>query len=228
MSGLNIIYKMFFDQYVKEVLNPELNCDGIFRDQEFRRYVIKTKGKCLETVKFFQEPLKITLKKPQRCLYSDTDYYLGLDSYTKTYYLCYRHLLMIDLDLDKNPEFSSRQDYINFLKEYCHHHPELLFRVFETRKGLHCFAINQKYNYTSDKALQLMLDLKCDFYYVIFSSIRGWSVRLNRKNEDKVDKLYDSLGDIGTGQSILELEQLVDLHLNFSELFINREVSQMR
>ena len=78
---------MFFDEFVEKVINQEYEYDPIFRDYEFRQFVIKTKGKNLDTIRFLQHPLSHTMKKPQRCLYSDNDFYMALDCYSNTFTL---------------------------------------------------------------------------------------------------------------------------------------------
>lgn len=176
---------MFFDYFINTVLNKQLKCDPIFKDGYFRRFVINTRGKNVKTINFLKQPLSVSMKRPQRCLHNDNDYYLALDTYSKTYYVCYRQLLMIDMDFGKDGEFKSREDYLVFLENYCQSHPELLLEVYKTRNGIHCFVLNKKHDFTKDSSLQLMLDLKCDFYYIVYSSIRGWSVRVNRKYHDR-------------------------------------------
>ncbi len=219
---------MFFTTFRDNILNKDLTCDPIFRDPQFRRFVINSRGKNLETVKFLSDPLKLSMKKPQRCLHDDTDYYLGLDTYSKTYYICYRNLLMIDIDLGKDDQFLDREAYLTFLKAYSQQHPELLFDVYQSRNGLHLFALHKKYDYSSDEALGLMIDLHCDFYYIVYTHIRGWSVRLNRKFKDSTGGLYHFVTRVGSGVADNYLEKLVTLHLNFSELFADREVSLMK
>ena len=74
-------------------------------------------------------------------------------------------------------------------------------------------------DYRDDDALKIMLDLGTDFYYVVFSYLRGWSVRLNKKRRDTTDELYSYIGDIGTGVADPHLDKLVTLHLNLVPVF---------
>ena len=219
---------MFFDEFVEKVINQEYEYDPIFRDYVFRQFVIKTKGKNLDTIRFLQHPLSHTMKKPQRCLYSDNDFYMALDCYSKTYYLCYRSLLMIDIDIGKSGDFESTEEYLVFLEHYCEQHPELLFYVYKSRNGLHCFAVHDTYDFKQESSLQLMLDLHCDFYYVAYTSIRGWSVRLNRKFRDCDQELYTFLQKVGTGNENDYLVKLVNLHIEFSKLCADQETSLMK
>ena len=219
---------MFFNNFIETVINKDLNCDPLFKEFQFRRFVIKTRGKCLPTIKFLRDPLTICMRRPQQCLYNDNDYYLALDSYSKTYYICYRTLLMIDMDLGKDGGFTEVRDYQKFLQEYCDKNKDILLDLYKTRNGVHCFVLDKEHNFKSDASLQLMLDLKCDFYYIVYSSIRGWSVRVNRKYMDIHDNLYEPLGRIGHGKPIAYLEKLVNLHLGFSGIFKDMEVSLMK
>ena len=219
---------MFFETFINTILNRKIESDIIFRDFRFRKFVIETKGKNLDTIKFLSEPLSLSMKRPQRCLHNDPDYYLGLDTYSKTYYICYKTLLMIDIDLGKDGLYERLEDYLEFLEDYCSKDKDLLLELYKTRNGVHCFVINQHHDYKNDRSIQLMLDLKCDFYYVVYSYIRAWSVRLNRKFHDRDDKLYTYLKRIGTGTAVPYLEKLVKLHMGFSDLFKDREISLMK
>ena len=59
-----------------------------------------------------------------------------------------------------------QEKYLNFLIEYCQNNPDLLFKVYLTRKGLHVFLVSHHKLFTDDNSIQLMLNLKCDFYYI--------------------------------------------------------------
>lgn len=218
---------MFYNYFLDEVINKDLDCDPIFKDAQFRRFVIKTKGKNIETIKFLREPLTLSMKKPQQCLYNDKDYYLAIDSYTKTYYVCYRNLMMIDMDFGKDGNFKDKKSYLQFLEEYCNTNKNILLDVYQTRNGVHCFVLDKEHSLNSDESLNLMIGLKCDFYYIIYASIRGWSVRVNRKYGDKKGELYKHLGRIGYGKANPYLEKLVKLHLGFANLFKEGDISKM-
>ena len=149
--------------------------------------------------------------------------------YTSTYYLCYKNLLMIDVDFDKEIEDSTKniEKYLVFLQDFIASHPEFIFDIYQTRKGLHLFALHKEYDYKSDETLKLMLELKGDFYYIIYSHIRGFCVRLNRK-VGECSPIYKYLKRMGNKQPIPRLESLVKLHFNSLEMYSNGELSRMR
>lgn len=155
------------------------------------------------------------LIKPQRLLIDDEQYYVACDTYTKTYYICYKHLLMCDIDFYKDnsdSKFSNISEIISFLSEYSVQ-KKLTFRVYSSRNGVHVFVTSQKMNFKSDFAFQIMSDLQTDFYYILYSKIRGWCVRLNKKENETNDSLYQYHGKIGTEIENNELLDLINLHL---------------
>ena len=218
---------LFFDCFLKDIMNKDYNYDPIFKNYKFRNFVIDTRGKTIPTIRFLQLPLAHSVKKPQRCLYNDTDYYLALDTYSKTYYICFKQLLMIDIDIGKKNHFTSREEYLDFIRSWCEKHPEFLFKVYKTRNGLHLFAVHETFDYQDDETLQLMIDLHCDFYYIIYSSLRGWSVRLNKKMGEQ-EEMYEFIENIGKGREDIQLGKLVELHKLFSNLFADRDICLMK
>jgi len=111
-----------------------------------------------------------SMRKPQRLVYDADDYYIALDIMTHTYYMCFRTLLMVDIDQKELPELPTNNGE--------------LWEVHETRRGYHVFALHKPYTYGSKEAMDLMLQMNCDVHYANYSALRGWSVRLNRKKGD--------------------------------------------
>lgn len=224
----------FFDTYQKEIIQATFNLDVSLKDPKFRNFVIQQKGKSLETIKLFRESMASTLKKPQKCLYSDDDYYIAVDTLTSTYYVCFRDLLMVDIDIpkevDSDDAITDLERLETHLKLYNDKHPESLIEVYKTRNGFHCFLLHRKYDYNSDEAVKVMLDLHCDFYYTIYAHLRGWSVRLNRKaNELELSSpIYKKIGRYGKGKPDTHLEKLANLHINLLDSFDSGQVSLMR
>ena len=95
------------------------------------------------------------------------------------------------------------------------------------RNGLHLFAVHETFDYQDDETLQLMIDLHCDFYYIIYSSLRGWSVRLNKKMGEQ-EEMYEFIENIGKGREDIQLGKLVELHKLFSNLFADRDICLMK
>ena len=133
---------------------------------------------------------------------------------------------MIDVDFDKT-DGETFESYMIFLEEYVVKHPEFTFDIYQSRNGLHVFIISQEFDYKNINTVKLMLELKCDFYYIIYSHIRGFCVRLNRKIGENTP-IYKYINRIGKKEPIARLESLVKLHYNFLELYANGELSKMR
>ena len=168
----------FFDSFLK--LNKleateQPGWDPDLTKSEFRKFILDKMGLQLNTIKTLAPGILPVLQKPQQLLYDDPDYYIAIDTYTYTYYVCYRNLVMIDIDFHKldvneseaNGDQPHENDILDGVRDYCQSHPEYRFRVFKSRNGFHLFLVSQAMNYQSDTALQLMLDLKCDFYYFL-------------------------------------------------------------
>jgi hypothetical protein len=228
--------ELFFTTYQNDILQGTFNPDPAFKDPKFRKFVITQKGKTVETVKLFRDSMASTLKKPQQCLYSDTDFYIAVDTYTDTHYICYRNLLMVDIDIPKESDLDGMavkdvESLKIMLSDYNNRNPDSLIDVYQTRSGFHLFLLHRTFDYQTDEAVSTMLELHSDFYYTIYSHLRGWSVRLNRKIQD-VDRrdqyIYKKVGRFGSGVANPHLEKLVNLHLNLLESFQDSPDCRMR
>ena len=202
----------------------------------FRYFLLSKLGKNVKSIKLLSTYVLRTLIKPQHLINDHKDYYVAVDMATRTGYICYKNLLMLDLDFYKlSVKFDvkvTKKDRITLLttqlKSKCSRLPDHLFRIFSTRNGIHAFLVSNPMDRTKDDTIKLQLKMGSDFYYVVYSYLRGWSVRLNRKraeiNEEsnkstKITSLYQDLGTIGTGQNNKHLNDLVDLHIKLTKDF---------
>lgn len=218
----------------------------MLRNRGFTKFVIENEDPTV-SVKMLSYVMAHSMLKPQRLLVDDNDYYVAVDLFTNTYYMCYRDVMMIDIDRYKtNGELPV--DTLEDIKIKLSKHPKLFFRIYSSRNGYHIFVINKSMNYKSDESIRLMSELGCDFYYIVYSYLRGWSVRLNKKKgEENIDTLYTWVGDVVRGHffsldlsdiksnidvekslnnldltSIMpdaRLEQLVQLHITLVDVF---------
>lgn len=216
----------FYDTYLS-LINEEIETDIVpeLKESAFRIMILENKGKNIDIVKLFSTGVKHTLHKPQRVLYDDIDYYVGLDLYTNTYYICYKNLLMVDVDYYKDEV--TETEIVQQFEDYCKEHPGYKFKLYRSRNGIHGFLISHGMDYRNDESIQLMLDLKSDFYYIVYAYLRGWSVRLNKKKTDTKDTLYEYICDIGEGKSDERLLKLVNLHIKLVEVFKNEAPNTM-
>ena len=100
---------------------------------------------------------------------------------------------------------------------------EIADLVTEMKEIKHPFQKGQKakkgIDYKEKESIEYMIEFGCDEYYMIFSYIRGWCVRVNRKKKDISNKaLYKYVETIG---SDLKYKELVDIHLQLIKKFGN-------
>jgi hypothetical protein len=110
------------------------------------------------------------------------------------------------------------------------------YRVFKSRAGWHAFLISHEMHYRDDRAIQLMIEAKTDYFYTIFTYLRGWCVRLNRKKGESqeivCDKgLYPYLFDVIRGTTVPRTsrlvtplagaEKLIDLHITLAQMAVD-------
>lgn len=213
------------------VLNHEL--DEVIPSEE-RHRLLETEGGTTEIVRKLAPSLRLTLGKPQQLIHDDPDYYIANDMLTNTFYICYRTLLMVDIDFYKSNDSEEQkakspdvrqQEIVDKIKAYSEE-KGWLFDIYRSRNGVHAFLINHSSDHQCDEDLQIMLDLECDFFYVVYSFIRGWSVRLNRK-EREVVMSYEFISRVGHGHPDPQLCKLVQLHLNLVSVFSEAGPSTM-
>lgn len=215
---------VFFSTYENDIIKQEFEVDESMKDTGFRKFIIQENGQTPSTIHMMKNSLATTIKKPQRCIMDHPDFYVGIDLYTNTYYICYRDLLMVDLD-------ESDEGKMNTLVDgYLNKHPGCVIDIYKTRKGYHLFLLDRPRDYKDDTSLQTMLDLGCDFYYTIYTALRGWSVRLNRKQNERIAcPLYEYVGRRGCGGAVdKRLEGLVNIHIKLCEQFLLENPSLMK
>ena len=210
----------FYSNLIENVINKKRSK---FNNIKFIGYLLNKYPHTFELVHSIAEI--INLKKPQRCFIDHDLYYVAHDLYTQRLYLCFKTVLMIDIDY-KSGDFSNIEDIRNFLSEQCHQ-LNLVGWFFQSANGAHLFLIDKHRDFRSRESINLMLKLRSDPMYTIFSHIRGWSVRLSRKEEERElsKTIYEDMGIIGNQKLInRELVKLVKLHIRYSsntKRFIN-------
>lgn len=169
-----------------------------------------------------------SLKKPQQILEGHLDYYIALDQYTKTVYVCFKNLAMIDIDDHKlTSKIDNIQEYLNSKLDA----KSTAIQIYRTLHGYHLFLVDRERDYHDIETILFMNGLGCDFYYSVYCYQRGYSVRLNRKNYqqdlDITKNLYHYLGFFGNKDLInVKLNRYVDIHyelmLKWQNCFINQ------
>lgn len=220
---------MFYGTYLSIASDdspPDIDLEALklLKDRNFAKYIIEHEDPTI-SIKMLSHVMKHSMLKPQRLLIDNEDYYIAIDMLTNTYYICYRDLMMIDIDRYKS---DSGTDTLSDIKEKLSKHPELFFRIYSSRNGYHIFILNKSMDYKSDESIRLMHELGCDFYYIVYSYMRGWSVRLNKKKgEENTDVLYIWVGDVVRGQ-FFNLESLEGERISKESLGIVSEKVEER
>lgn len=204
---------MLFHHSFLKILRGEDPLEHISKNltKDFKSINFDVLPKTTITIKQIAPILLDSIKCDQELLKSTDDYYVARDISTNVIYICFKELLMIDIDQQKNSQTftdNSILDHFNF--------PDKCFHIFKSNNGYHVFCISQPFIYRNEETSQFMLDNFCDFYYCVFSYIRGFSVRLNKKfNEYEVSQLYIDLGVTGNKESIdPRLQTLVHKHIS--------------
>ncbi|NBO99450.1 MAG: hypothetical protein EBU90_04885 [Proteobacteria bacterium] len=158
------------------------------------------------------------VKRAQTLIDSTADYYVASDNATSTVYMCYRDVLMIDIDL-KHQELEAAE-----VLDYFDNIPNYAFKIFQSARGFHVFCISQRFHYRDPLVIQFMLSHFADFYYTVYAYIRGFSVRLNPKFNDGTDRpIYQELGTVGDRELIdKDVLALVDRHIELCKRYKNQ------
>lgn len=211
----------FYKTFISLLELPVISLDeqhSIIKFGEFRKFLQNEKVKDPQVVVELSSLIRSHICKPQRLISDNPNYYIAVDLITNTYYICYKELMMIDIDYYKSEVIDIPKLLDNYKNEF--------FRIYKSRNGIHIFLTSKKMNYYDSESIAIMLDLECDFYYSVYSYLRGFCVRLNKKKGED-SQLYSLIMTFGEGKEDKELGKLVDLHIKMVDVFNNVGVSLM-
>lgn len=211
----------------KDARGEYTNFEIHMRDLNFRNFLLDRLGKTKDVVKLFADTLLPSVIKPQRLILDTPIFYVACDMMTNTYYICYKNLLMVDLDIKSEiitPEERSKTLF-NFKEKVS---SDEVWIIYKSRKGYHAFLVSKPIEYNSDEATILLLKCESDFYYIVYSYLRGYSVRLNKK-KDEEGGLYSLIETVGNPKYADEqLLKLVNIHIEMCDTFANSGISLMK
>lgn len=169
--------------------------------------------KTCDTVEKIAPYLLQSVKKEQQLIESNVDYYIARDLIDNTVYICFKELMIIDID-EKNID--------EIISHFNKHHINESFRVYNRMNdcgvsSFHIFLTSRKVEYRNNESVSFMLSNFCDFYYAIFSYIRGFCVRLN--NKFLSSNKYEYMCTINEYNEDPELVKLVELHETLLEKY---------
>ncbi len=192
---------MFFGDFQKHIWNDIPN--------DYETWKKNTKGSDFQS----EDSLLKYIKKPQILHEDNTDHYIATDYFTDIKYICFKNMMVLDIDFYKNTNLISS---INKLIDITNILTDLCFDIYSSRNGLHVFCTSRLFDYKDKETKKLMMMLNCDHNYILLSNVRGWCVRLNEKDSIKyTDKMYKFLITIGNKKKVIKRNKfLIKKHLN--------------
>lgn len=201
---------MFNISFLK-ILNDEDEIEKYYN----KNIDLKSIKRNLEGVKLLSPSFLQYIKNPQELIETTETYYVAKDKLTDYLYICFKNLMMIDIDINNYYTLSEKYIKNHFSKK------QECYRIFKSRNGFHVFCVSKEYNYRDLSSIKTMLENFSDYYYSVFCFIRGWSVRLNKK-EDEIGEIYTDLGLYGDKTKISNnLLQLTDFHMELVDKYSN-------
>jgi hypothetical protein len=203
LEPINSLYSELLDlEHRESLFNNKKYIEDLFKNCEINYTLIKTLAK--EYINY--------IKKPQRYLEGTSDYYIAVDMNTNMHYICYRDILMLDID-NKDQVI----DY-SFLKEKMMSRSNS-YAVYKSSRGYHIFVLDRRYQKDHEDTINYMIDFGCDTNYIICSYLRNFSIRLNKKTQD--DEKYQLIEVIDKGNIDPVIIRLVHEHIIYSDLLWN-------
>jgi hypothetical protein len=184
-----------YSRFVREVVNAPTEPFYPGQILQYRRYLEARLGPTWETVRLLAPYFRKVARKPQLPICEGSDDFVALDITSKTAYMNFSDILMVDVDLpDQSPAA-----YLGALQQKCEAHG-VSAAVYGTPRGYHLFFVDRARAYHHRESVELALAFGCDLYYCVYSYIRGWCVRLSPKaGEPPEGPLYSYLGVVGLG-----------------------------
>ena len=133
------------------------------------------------------------------------DYFIGVQQNllkkTEMKLISFKNLMVLDYD-------NTTLDNIeNILCNYPY-----TFLVYKTYSGYHVYNISEEFP-RSNSTLQLMHDMKCDYYYINFCKYTGFTVRLDKKKDRKeeyIEKYVKQINNYLINDKLKELVKYKD------------------
>lgn len=134
--------------------------------------------------KLAQDPLKFN----KWIAYDQNDLIVGMSFGNNVWSMCTRKILMIDFDFK---EGFTRETAILSIKKYTAYMRmrgiNMMFEMYDTDRGVHAFLVTHEIDNLDEKNfMQVMMDLCNDPYYIGFSRINGYCIRLAPKVRNKL------------------------------------------
>jgi hypothetical protein len=212
----NNISNNFYQTFINNITNNREKPEKVYNEEYIEDYILDNFGLNYESVVSISEKYRMSLRKPQRCICSKENFYIGIDMNTNIYYLCMKNVMMIDIDYDKSNTIKNKEDVLDMCQNL-HKTDNLNFSLYSSTNGMHIFITNKYFNYNDKKTIELMIKMDSDKKYIYFSYLRGFCVRVNPKNLQ--DKPYQHIKDFG--DQFDNINYFINLHLQLYDNFSN-------
>lgn len=200
---MELFHKTFLN--ILENKDPLQNCEIPEKQKMITDFTINNSNDIIKLAPQFISGVN----RPQQLIKPKRDYYIARDSLTNTVYICFKHLLTIDIDQDIDKDV---------VIEHFSKIPET-FRIFRSKRGYHVYCTSKSFDYRSKDSVDFMFNNMSDPYYCVYSYIRGYCTRLNNKFDDCGKTIYEYVGKTGGKLEIDRLVKLTNLMLQLSEIY---------
>lgn len=181
--------------------------------------------------------------------YESDELIVSMSYFDNVWSFCTRDMLMIDFDYKEGFTYQTAIDTIKDYTEFMHNKGvDLKFRIYITDRGVHAFLTSHRIDVLSDNAMKMVVDLCNDPYYIAFSTIRGFCVRIGPKIKQKLEgrslqevvdtefiaKVDTRNVSIGYGKEDPYILKILSLHERLIKWFVKQyrdrlnELSQLR
>lgn len=193
--------------------------------------------------RFFDTPKRIM----KITVYEQTDILVGMSIYDNVWSLCTKDILMIDFDIKegftREKAFEAVRKYTEYMEKY---DIKLAFQMYHTDRGVHAFLVSHRIPSDSSEGFRIMMDLCNDPYYIAFSRVSGYCIRIGPKvktqlSEDQTLQEFvntefiakpaasedpsistNTAVIIGTGQPLEYNQKILKVHENLIQWFLRQ------
>lgn len=220
----------FYDSFINTIIKQNYKINIKYYNKYFKSFLIKLfinnyyNNICINDEFYLLSIyLKYYLKKPQQLIEDNDEYYIALDMVTNTKYICFKSFCVIDFDVNKN-NFENKDDIINYinqldiLKNICYY-------IVETFNGYHLYLLDEERQYDDFQSFKFIMKFNSDIYYKFYCYLRGYSIRLNLKNNH--DYVIKNIKLINKSKNKInnKLFNLFKMHLKH---FDNKSICKMK
>ncbi len=187
------------------------------KNSKFIEHLLVNNKLTYELIKMISDGFIDYINKPQRCFVSSENEYIAVDMNTNIHYICFKDILMFDIDSCESEEVFLEK-ISNFVVK-----KNDSYTVQKSTNGYHVFVTNRSFDFKSKQTIDYMIEFGCDTNYIICSYLRGFCIRLNKKTLHENPLLYEHIGNYGTSHDPEIIERI-----NLIPVLIKKFSSQIK